>query len=346
MLIEWPIPAPLPVTGLAAQHPGDSFPENDSRILICENFEGYTEDGSQLVKSGKWDAAHHSQGMSFDKTAGNRVSGTQSLMITALGEDFTWREFGVVKVFGPDEKQDTLHLRYYPKVAENYAVSGPAHNGGGFSGNYNQWGWWKWDVDKGQHIPTPQEKGGAYYRRSTAGVIPQIKDRFLAGLEWDFAGGDFSVYVYHPGQIGEWGDRFFSDRFGYGSSTDAVFNDSPIPLGEHFKPLTVPASAKGKWTCYEIMVKANTVPYNEEVDKFPVRDGRIAVWIDGKLALDYPNLLLRRTLDTKIDDVSFGSQVRSNPGPETYIWYDNIVVANEYIGPHVDSAKVNLPIFH
>jgi hypothetical protein len=335
LAVEWPKPAQLPATGLAEQYPGDSFPENDPRILIFENFEGYAGDGSQLTASGKWDNVHHSYGMSFDKTEGGRISGTQSLMITAPGQDFTWREFGVVKTFEPDEKQDTLFLRYYQKVADNYAVSGPAHNGGGFSGNYNQLGWWRWDADAGGHIPTPQEDGGAYYRRSTAGVIPQIKNRFLANLEWDFVGGDFSVYVYHPGQTGEWGDRFFSDRFGYGSSTAAVFNLSPIPLGEYFKPLTAPPSAKGKWTCYEIMVKTNTAPYNEETDKFPVRDGRITVWIDGKLALDYPNLLLRYSLDAKIDTVSFGSQVRSNPGPETYIWYDNIVVAKEYIGPFI-----------
>ena len=61
---------------------------------------------------------------------------------------------------------------------------------------------------------------------------------------------------------------------------------------------------------------------------------KVAVWVGGKPVMDYPNLFLRYTLENKIDSVSFGSQVRSNPGPETYIWYDNVVVAAEYIGPY------------
>jgi len=329
---EWPKQAPLPVTGLAEKYPGDSFPKDDPRILITEDFEGYTGDGSALTAAGKWDNAHNSDGMSFDTT--DRVSGTQSLKMTAPGYDNTWREYGVGKYLDAFDGRDTLFLRYYQKVADNYVIP-PGHNGGGMSGNYNQLGWWVWNKDKGQHIATPKEEGGFHYRRSTAGVIPQIKDRFHANLEWDFAKGNFAAYVYHPGQMGEWGDHFFSDRFGYGSGTNASFNENPIPLGEYFVPINPPAPAKGKWTCYEIMVKTNTAPYDEKTDKFPVRDGRIAVWVDGKLAMDYPNLFLRYTLENKIDSVSVGSQVRSNPGPETYIWYDNIVVASEYIGPYV-----------
>ena len=335
--IEWPKPAELPVTGLAAEFPGDNFPESDPRVLVCENFEGYTGNGNALVNSGKWDVASHAYGMSFDKN--DMVSGTQSLIMTAAGNDFTWREFGVGKFIKPEDQKDILFLRYYQKIAENYAVSGPAHNGGGMNGNYNELGWWKWDAEAGCHIPTPESKNGFYYRRSTAGVIPQIKDRFLANLEWDFVKDNFSVYLYHPGQMGEWGDRLFSDRFGYGSSTNATFNEKPFPLGEYFKPMVPPTMAKGKWTCYEIMLKTNSVPYDEKKDVFPVRDGRIAVWVDGEPVMDYPNLFLRYTPENKIDSVSFGSQVRSNPGPETYIWYDNVVLSTEYIGPYVTPIK-------
>ena len=48
----------------------------------------------------------------------------------------------------------------------------------------------------------------------------------------------------------------------------------------------------GRWYSYELMVKANTPGQ---------RDGRIAMWLDGKLIADFPNLRLRETSALKID---------------------------------------------
>ena len=82
--IEWPKPSPLPETGLAAKYPGDSFPKNDPRILIAEDFAGYTGDGSALTQKGKWDSAGHSYGSPHaDNTLNSRIRRGRSQGITA-----------------------------------------------------------------------------------------------------------------------------------------------------------------------------------------------------------------------------------------------------------------------
>jgi hypothetical protein len=83
------------------------------------------------------------------------------------------------------------------------------------------------------------------------------------------------------------------------------------------------------------MVKANTPG---------LRDGRIALWLDGAIIADFPNLRLRDTTDLKIDRV--GISLHGNGGilATSKKWYDNVVVAKSYIGPmSTDAAPVTLP---
>jgi hypothetical protein len=64
------------------------------------------------------------------------------------------------------------------------------------------------------------------------------------------------------------------------------------------------------------------------------RDGRIAFWVDGKLAGDFPGLRLRSVPIIKanrINLVTYSSRLQ----PHTSLWYDDIVAATSYIGPHV-----------
>ena len=78
------------------------------------------------------------------------------------------------------------------------------------------------------------------------------------------------------------------------------------------------------------------------------RDGRIAMWLDGKLIADFPNLRLRETSALKIDQFTLDLHVRSNTLAVAKKWYDNVVAATSYIGPMVSipiqplSAPTNL----
>ena len=63
------------------------------------------------------------------------------------------------------------------------------------------------------------------------------------------------------------------------------------------------------------------------------RDGRIAVWLDGKLVADFPSLRLRDVATLKIDRFGLSFHIGSNPNGQARKWYDNVVAAKAYIGP-------------
>jgi len=76
------------------------------------------------------------------------------------------------------------------------------------------------------------------------------------------------------------------------------------------------------------------------------RDGRVAVWIDGSLVADFPNLRMRDTTSLKIDQVQLELHGKNNPVRSDKKWYDNVVIAESYIGPVAASllAPTNLRV--
>jgi hypothetical protein len=101
-------------------------------------------------------------------------------------------------------------------------------------------------------------------------------------------------------------------------------SSQPFTYGPGFvsRPDVLPAL--DRWYCYEVMVRANT-PQR--------RDGRIAFWVDGKLAADFPGLRLRDVASLKIDRFGLSFHIGSNPSGPSKKWYDNVVAARAYIGP-------------
>jgi uncharacterized repeat protein (TIGR02543 family) len=60
-------------------------------------------------------------------------------------------------------------------------------------------------------------------------------------------------------------------------------------------------------------------------------DGIIRVWVNGELIMNYEDVVLRHTNEMVIDHVAFSSFFEMN-GSVMDVWYDNIIVATEYIG--------------
>ena len=60
-------------------------------------------------------------------------------------------------------------------------------------------------------------------------------------------------------------------------------------------------------------------------------DGVFRVWADGKLVMEYKDIVIRHTNDMFIDLVQFSAYFRNAP-EEVSVWYDNIIVATERIG--------------
>ena len=91
----------------------------------------------------------------------------------------------------------------------------------------------------------------------------------------------------------------------------------------------------GRWYCVEVMLKANSKP-----DK---ADGEQAFWIDGELYGRFTGFRWRTTDELKINsfwllyyNTDQPARHNKDPHPESRVmevWFDDIVVATEYIGP-------------
>jgi len=151
------------------------------------------------------------------------------------------------------------------------------------------------------------------------GRRPNGRDFFLVNIEdsryrSEGEPGYTHAYVYHPEQDDAYGEHWYPD----GSTSNGQQS-----FGQYFvaRPNVVPP--RGQWICYEVMVQLNT-PGS--------RDGRVAVWQDGKLIADWPNLRFRDVSTVQIDQIQLenGGQGSSQQNDK---WYDNLVIATSYIGP-------------
>ena len=161
--------------------------------------------------------------------------------------------------------------------------------------------------------PTPWPKGWG-------GKKPRGDDFFMTGLDaWGEWGtlqppGKWMLYTYwqemKPDLHGDhWGTNF------------KVAEQEPIQ--------------RGRWICCEFMIKANSSPEKA--------DGEQAFWIDGKLVGRFQGFRWRATDDLKINsfwlnhdkDTHDLNNDADHPNRVYDIWYDDVVLATDYIGPIV-----------
>jgi hypothetical protein len=281
--------------GIARKHIGDADIAKDPAVIFADDFEGYSK-SDDLWK--RWDNLFQKQFVGLTTTSANVYRGKQALEFTLPKQEAELSD-AVEKVLKPE--RDCLFLRYYSKYEGPYDVVGSSHNGAGISAHYQD------------------AKGMA-----TPGVPANGTNKFLANLEtWRGepstpSPGSLNIYIYHPGQRSQWGDHFFPNGL-VSPNTSLPFDFGPTFVK---RPEIVPQL--DKWYCYEFMVKANT-PGKE--------DGRIAVWLDGKLVADFMHLRLRDVDTLKIDRFSLCFHIKSNPKGPCRKWYDNVVAATSYIGP-------------
>jgi hypothetical protein len=282
--------------GIAARYPGDAGIASDAAVIFFDDFESYTS-ASQFTSSGRWNQAFQTSNIRLATGAGNFYGGAKSAEFT-LPQTSGEVSNQLAKFLSP--AQDTVFMRFYAKLDPSFNVIGSSHNGVMISASY-------WD--------------GA---GSGPGIRADGYNKFFVAFEAyrDSSSianpGQLAAYVYHPDQRDIWGDLFFP------TGRVLPFDLTPGNFGSTFvaRPNIIPQL--GRWYAYEVMVKANTPGQ---------RDGRIAFWLDGVLAADFPNLRLRDTADLKIDRVDLSFHGNGGILATTKKWYDNVVVARSYIGP-------------
>lgn len=283
-------------TGIAAQYPRDKGIKNHRAVLFADDFEKYS---SVSDLQNNWDAFSNREYL--DIQTGVAFSGEKSLLMTIPKRE---KPLSTEVFRFLDETQDVIFLRWYMKFDEGWSVpDGSVHNGATISSKYYENG------------------------KATPGIRADGQNKFLVNFECENSvgksPGNMNVYIYWPEQGERWGDHFFPSGkvlpFSGTRSGKNTFGESFIS-GPDFSPET------GRWCCYEYMVKTNTPGK---------RDGRIAMWIDGKLIADFPNIRLRDVDDLKIDRFGLGVYIANNSTRTNKKWHDNVVAATSYIGPMI-----------
>jgi len=161
--------------------------------------------------------------------------------------------------------------------------------------------------------PTPWPRG-------EAGIRPSGELKFTTGIEPTGRWGRFpppgvwNFYTYWHEMKSKWGSTFDGKQ-------------------EPIQP--------GRWYCVEAMLKANSAP-----DK---SDGEQAFWVDGELYGRFEGFRWRTTDELKINsfwllfyNTDQPARHNKDPKPDSRVmevWFDDIVLATEYVGPLRPKAK-------
>ena len=125
------------------------------------------------------------------------------------------------------------------------------------------------------------------------------------------------IYAYWPHQRDLCGDHWQPTGVGFPWHTNPEDYPDFVPRPVFNVPL-------GQWFCYELMVKVNDIG---------MRNGEVKVWKNGVLVEDYPDLFIRSVPNLLIDDLIFTMHAHRNANPSARLWWDNVVIASDYIGP-------------
>lgn len=153
---------------------------------------------------------------------------------------------------------------------------------------------------------------------------------FSSGMECWFAWGknpppgELGFYSYYmdmeidPKMNKYWGNGFFPPGPGKGK---AASEQRVVPK-------------LNQWQCWEFMLEANTP------DK---ADGAQAMWLDGKLVGHFTGIRWRSDADLKINcfwlehyGYDSSDPTRQYHKQKQTVWFDDVVIATQYIGPRVD----------
>ncbi len=308
--------------GIAERYAADKGIENDPRVVFAENFEASVE-----TISGRWDTVRDQEVMSLSQEVPPNSSGKQSWLIAQVAEKGTGGDLYRVLKGG----HERLFTRMYVRIAEDCE---PIHHFGTCIGGNNPATRWP-SVKAGQ----PTDGAKSFW----LGIEP-FGDRW----RWDY-------YAYwcemrgSPPQGKTWGNSFI-----------------------HNNELAV---QRGKWTCIETMVKMNDVGQTNgelalwidgkrvshlgpgfprgrwEFDKFkPGEQGTGIRWNQQKGDREsfetaaggdpFEGFRFRTDKDLNINFLWLYTYItRGSPGHVNRVWFDDVVVATEYIGPISPARK-------
>jgi hypothetical protein len=198
---------------------------------------------------------------------------------------------------------ETVHVRFYVKFSQDYQYS---HHFVWLLANPAKERWRAFGK-------AGQKPDGSYF---STGMEPSF------GWGKNPPPGEVCLYAYYPDMAIDpkmnryWGNQFFPPGPEKGQAAGP---------GRVIPPLE-------RWHCWEFMIQANSAP--------EVADGKQAMWVDGQLAGEFKGLRWRTAMDLKINTLWLEHYGYDDADPtKSYwrasqsVWFDDIVVARQYIGP-------------
>ena len=293
--------------GIAARYPGDKNIASDPAVIFADDFESYaTVDQAKA----KWGYGNGLPRMRIATASANVFSGRKSIEFS-LPVSTTEVSCSLWKVLNPT--QDRVYMRMYQKFDTGFNVRGSNHNGIRLSAKY------------------PEVAGRKPPANGTGFFLFLLQNNVTKAGETP--PGLTNLYVYWPKQRSQWGDHWYPD------GTVVPYSSSIGNKGEwlayparypDFKPYPMFIPQRDRWYCYELMVKANTPGKN---------DGEVKYWIDGKVAGDFPDLNMRSISTLKLDRAHIMLHAVHSERVNKK-WYDNVVIAKQYIGPMVRGSPI------
>lgn len=298
--------------GLSAKYPHDAGMARDPAVLLAEDFEG----GAPEDLKRRWSDVSNQDGkvLAFSDGVPPDSHGTRCLQMTAtLGENTGGHLYTRLP-----RAVDRVFARFYVKFPEDTGyIHHFVHLGG-----YNP--------------PTAWPQGGA-------GERPRGDERITVGIEphghygRHSAPGAWTFYAY-------WQEmKISADGKYWGNGLQGV------------RPAIIP---RGRWQCVEVMVQLNSTSQKA--------DGELALWLDGRLEAHFARgvqrspwtgmgfklvdaggqpfegFRWRKSPDLKLnffwllhyvtENAARQNQV-AHPPRTNRVWFDDLVVATEYIGP-------------
>ncbi len=299
-------------SGIAARYPGDKNIASDPAVIFADDFESYTSP-SQLTS--KWSSAYQPSNLRIATEQGNYYAGGKAVEMT-LPISTAEVANALNKTLAPTV--DTAFIRAYTKFDPGYSVTNSNHNGLRLSAKY-----------PGPGIKPPTDGTGFFLFL----VQNNIQG---AGRPGEVMPGYPDIYAYWPRQRSEFGDLWWPDGYvvpyddTIGNKGEWIAYPAQYP---DFKVLPNLQVQRDRWYCYELMVKCNTPGKN---------DGEVKYWIDGNVVGDFPNLNFRSISSLKIDTAHIGLHALHSERVNKK-WYDNVVVATQYIGPMVGASPIPSP---
>ncbi len=258
----------------------------DSGVVMSEDFEsGSLGDGWERYRN---DTARGD----FEMRPEYVHTGKKSYRLTALatGEGKTIRG----RVFKESDSwlrawflpgQDLTYVRWYARFADDFDQGRGMH----------------WVQFWGCRPDDPYSVLGGAGRR------PDGTDRFITTLDPLRKEG-----VNPPGQV-----AFYSYWPDMKQSPGGYY------WGNYFYPEVPFAIERGRWYCFEVMVKVNEPG---------AKDGEQALWIDGEKIMHVKQMRWRDVETLKLNMVMFGLYLGHYEQECTY-WIDDVVISTNYVGP-------------